>query len=177
VILLPKETCRGILVAGILGLVLAPSSVGETSKFWTLFYENPMSTDDRSKEDRSSQERPAEERPGEWPELSQSQYIAGFTADRAAVQSGRAVFVLEQDGVPASRPLPLLIPQYAYHIDRTTGKKTPCIVVQAEQFRGVKIIGCRDFINGKEIVDVDSSFEFLGDKRQALLPISSSQKR
>jgi hypothetical protein len=99
-----------------------------------------------------------------WPELPENGFIVGRTANRKAVQDGNAVFVLEQDGVPASRPINMVVPQYAYHVDRATGKGTPCIVLQAEEFRGVQMIGSRDFVNDREFVDVAANFMFLGVK-------------
>lgn len=102
-----------------------------------------------------------------WPDLPESGYIVGKTADREAVQAGKAIFVLEQDGVPASRPSTLQIPQYAYHVERTTGKGSPCIIVQAEEFRGVQMIGARDFVNNKDLVDLSGNFVLLGTRPKA----------
>jgi len=102
-----------------------------------------------------------------WPDLPETGFIVGRTANRDAVQAGNAIFVLEQDGVPASRPSTVLIPQYAYHVERSTGKGTPCIIVQAEEFRGVQMIGARDFINNKDLVDLSGNFVLLGTRPKA----------
>jgi len=119
---------KTLLVMGVLSLSLSASSVGRVTEYQTLFHESQAKTNDKIK-------------PIIWPDLPESGFISGQTADRAHVQAGKAVFVLELDGVPASKPVDIIIPQYAYHVDEETGLKNPCIVIQAEALREVNSVG------------------------------------
>lgn len=41
-------------------------------------------------------------------------------------------------------PLDIQIPEYAYHVDSASGKKTPVILLQAEEHSGIKAVGYRE---------------------------------
>lgn len=103
----------------------------------------------------------AENRSG-WEPLPATGFVVGHSATRSDINSGSAIFVLEEDGVPMGHPLQMQIPQYGYHIDAQSKKRTPCIVVQAESFRGVNLVGFREVGTHREAVDVDENFQFLG---------------
>ena len=94
-----------------------------------------------------------------WPPLPKQGFISGRTATRADVAAGNAVFVPEIGGVSAGRPLAIVLPQYAYY--KEENKRTPAIVVQAEEVRGMKMLGAR-FANGKHVVGLLENFELLG---------------
>ncbi|MEI2429323.1 hypothetical protein RDV84_22445 [Lysobacter yananisis] len=94
-----------------------------------------------------------------WPRLPTSGFIAGRAATPADVQAGRAEFALAHGAVPASKPLPLLIPQYAYH--RDGDKRVPVIVVQGEELGGRKFVGAR-MADGVGLVGYLGEFELLG---------------
>lgn len=94
-----------------------------------------------------------------WPPLPQQGFIAGRTATRADVAAGRAVFSAESGGVSAGKPLKIAIPQYAYH--KEGGKRTPVIVVQAEEAQGLQLVGVR-LANGKSLVLPLKSVQLLG---------------
>jgi hypothetical protein len=56
------------------------------------------------------------------------------------VAAGRAVFAAPGAG---SRPIDLNLPRCAIHTEEETGRKTPVIIVQAEEIGGMKTIGYR----------------------------------
>lgn len=94
-----------------------------------------------------------------WPRLPTSGFMTGRAATPADVQAGRAQFALAHGTVPVSKPLPLLIPQYAYH--RDGGKRVPVIVVQAEELRGRTFVGAL-MADGVGVVGYLDEFELLG---------------
>ena len=59
------------------------------------------------------------------------------------------------------RPIPNAVPQYAFHIDEA-GKRTPGIVIQAEQAGPLRMIGFRPLSSEQVIVALEMEFEFLG---------------
>ena len=81
--------------------------------------------------------------------------LTGRAATQDDVVTGRAVFA-----VPGARgqPIDLKLPRCAIHTDQQTGKKTPVIVVQAEDTKGSKTIGFR-FLSGAEGVCLLSEVE------------------
>jgi hypothetical protein len=83
--------------------------------------------------------------------------LTGRAATQQDVGAGRAVFAAPGSG---SQPIDLKLPRCAIHTDQQTGKKTPVIVVQAEDARGIKTIGYR-FVSGAEGVCLLSELEFL----------------
>lgn len=99
-----------------------------------------------------------------WPELPKEGFITGRAATRDDIDNGHAVFVLEAAGKIIGQPLDITIPQYAYHVDKKTGERTPGIIIQAEQARGNKIVGMRTF-NGTEIAGLLREYELLGTAR------------
>ena len=94
-----------------------------------------------------------------WPALPKQGYISGRTATRADVAAGNAAFVPEVGGVSVGRPLAIVIPQYAYYKDQM--KRTPVIIIQAENVQGMKMLGAR-LANGKHVVGLLENFELLG---------------
>jgi hypothetical protein len=94
-----------------------------------------------------------------WPPLPSEGFIKGRTATRADVAAGRAVFAPEVGGVSVGKPLAITIPQYAYY--KEGGKRTPAIVVQAEEVQGMKMVGAR-LGSGKAVVGLLQNFDLLG---------------
>jgi hypothetical protein len=94
-----------------------------------------------------------------WPELPESHYVAGRQATIEDVVAGRAVFVVEVDGVLLGTPLEIDIPQFAYH-NGERGKE-PVVIVQGEEARGQRIIGAR-YVDGSELVGLLEEFELIG---------------
>ncbi|MEB0105891.1 hypothetical protein [Pseudomonas sp. MH9.3] len=79
-----------------------------------------------------------------WPDLPQSCFVSGRSATNEDVDSGCAAFLINVKGKAAGTPIALDIPQYAVHMDETSGKETPVIIIQAEENGDVKAVGYRE---------------------------------
>jgi hypothetical protein len=95
----------------------------------------------------------------QWPPLPKQEFVTGRTATRADVTAGKAVFVAEVGGVSVGKPIPIAIPQYAYYME--DGKNKPAIVIQAEEARGLRLVGLR-LTNGKGLILPLHSVQLLG---------------
>jgi hypothetical protein len=99
-----------------------------------------------------------------WPELPKEGFISSRPASPDDIAAGNAVFVLEAGGKVIGKPIDIEIPQYAYHVDGKTGKKTPGIIIQAEHAQGKQIVGMRA-LDGTEIAGLFREYELLGTER------------
>jgi len=95
-----------------------------------------------------------------WPALPTTGFVSGRAATDKDVADGNAVFALRAYGIAFGKPLDIVIPQYAYLI-RNGQQKMPVIVVQAEDGKGIKIFGIRDF-DGKTATAKESELQLLG---------------
>jgi hypothetical protein len=90
--------------------------------------------------------------------------VSGRVATNDDVQAGNAAFAIQNSD---SKPIRVMIPQYAIYFDRDTGKKVPVILIQAEDKAGAKLAGFR--IVGGHGVGVGacllSELQLLGTKR------------
>lgn len=101
----------------------------------------------------------------EWPDLPQTCYVKGRAGDASDVREHCAAFVAtSKDGKAIGKPLKIVVPQYAYHIDPKTKKKTPVIVLQAENAMGIPIVGF-EIVGGGMMVDTLNSLQLLGTKK------------
>jgi len=105
--------------------------------------------------------------PNRWPPLANYPAISGRAATVADVDAGRAAFVLQDAGKPIGRPLDLKLPQYAYPLDAGTKQRKPCVIIQAEEARGQKLVGCRILPDGGLLAATLTEFELLGNKPPA----------
>ena len=94
-----------------------------------------------------------------WPPLPKGDFISGRAATKADVDAGRAVFVAAQGDIVIGKPIEMQIPQYAWHKDGN--RKTPVVIIQAEEANGQKIVGARQS-NGQYLAATLSEFELLG---------------
>ena len=93
-----------------------------------------------------------------WPPLPATGFITGRSATNDDIAKGDAVFSLN-----ASEPMKIEIPQYAYHIDEQTGKKSPGIIVQAERTSdGMELLAMQSVADGGELVGLLREFKLLG---------------
>ena len=99
-----------------------------------------------------------------WPALNQFSATPGRAATAKDVEKGSAVFVLTNSGKPIGKPINIVLPQYAFHRDEETGKKTPCVVIQAEQANGQKLIGAYLLPEKALFAGLYDEFELLGTK-------------
>ena len=79
-----------------------------------------------------------------WPELPKDCFVRSRPATQADAKRGCAAFVIEKAGVPGGTPLDIQIPQYAWHVDQASGKRTAVILIQAEENSGIKAVGYRE---------------------------------
>ncbi|WP_448652379.1 hypothetical protein ACSHWC_02335 [Pseudomonas fluorescens] len=79
-----------------------------------------------------------------WPDLPTSCFVSGRSATSADVDTGCAAFLINVQGKAAGKPIKLDIPQYAVHVDETSGKETPVIIIQAEENGEIKAVGYRE---------------------------------
>ena len=103
---------------------------------------------------------PAHAQADAWPPLPRQEFVAGRAATRADILAGRAAFVAESGGLAVGKPLKITIPQYAYHKEEG-GKKTPVVIIQAEEAQGLKLVGVR-LANGKSGILPLHSVQLLG---------------
>jgi hypothetical protein len=101
----------------------------------------------------------------DWPDLSKYQATVGRAATTNDVKEGRAVFVLASQGLPIGNPIKISLPQYALHHDEETKKKAPCIVIQAEEANGQKLIGCYLIPSNELLAGFLNEFELLGQTK------------
>ena len=101
----------------------------------------------------------AAEQSVKWPPLSGIKHIKDRPATQDDVNAGRAVFAAVEKGKSVGKPIRMTIPQYAFHIEDK--KKTPVIVVQAEEAKGSKMIGAVD-LDGTGLAALLEEFELLG---------------
>lgn len=97
-----------------------------------------------------------------WPPLDRVAHIQGRAASEADVAKGNAVFALGGGGKAAGKPIKIQIPQYALHVDADTGKKTPVVLIQAEEGRGTQIAGYINVRTGERAIDLLSTLQLLG---------------
>ena len=98
----------------------------------------------------------------QWPDLKTVAFLSERAATKEDVDAGRAVFVLADAGKPIGAPMKITIPQYAFHVDSETKTKTPCVIIQAEEARGQKVVGCR-MLDGTIMAGTFPEFVLLGD--------------
>ena len=70
--------------------------------------------------------------------------------------------MLQDTGQTIGEPIAITIPQYAFHRDEQTGTRQPCVVIQAEQARGQRLIGAASLSDGSLMAGLFHEFELLG---------------
>jgi hypothetical protein len=101
-----------------------------------------------------------------WPDLPKTCYVKGRAGNVSDVRNHCGAFVAtSKDGKMIGKALKVVVPQYAYHIDPKTKKKTPVILLQAEDAMGIPIAGFQVVGGGGMMVDTLGSLELLGTKK------------
>jgi hypothetical protein len=95
-----------------------------------------------------------------WPPLPTTGFVSGRPATDQDVAAGNALFVLKAHGVYFGKPVAIVIPQYAYLLDKGD-KPVPVIVIQAEQERSIKVFGVRG-LDGDVFVVKEPELKLLG---------------
>jgi len=80
----------------------------------------------------------------DWPELPKTCFASQRPANMEDVRNGCAAFLIGGPERSVGTPLNIQIPEYAYHVDSVSGKKTPVILLQAEEHSGIKAVGYRE---------------------------------
>ena len=88
--------------------------------------------------------------------------MSGRAATAEDVSAGRAVFVLQDAGKPIGEPMAITVPQYALHRDEESGTQTPCVIIQAEQARGQRVIGACMLPDRSFMAGLFPGFDLLG---------------
>lgn len=101
----------------------------------------------------------------EWPELSQFQCVSGRAPMQDDVRDGRAVFLAKSGDVYIGQSLNIQVPQYAYHVDGESGRRTRCVIIQAEEAGGQKLVGAIQIADGAALAGLLSEFELLGREK------------
>jgi len=97
-----------------------------------------------------------------WPRLAEFKATSHRAATEADVTAGAAVFVLKDAGKPIGQPIDIVLPQYAIHVDSKTGEKLYCIVIQAEEARGQRMIGAYILPRREPYAGFFAEFRLLG---------------
>jgi hypothetical protein len=97
-----------------------------------------------------------------WPALPATGFVSGRPATDKDVADGNALFVLKAHGVYFGKPVDIVIPQYAYLLNKGS-EPVPVIVIQAEQERNIKIFGVRG-LDGDPSVVKEPELQLLGAK-------------
>ena len=100
-----------------------------------------------------------------WPSLSDYKYTSDRQATEDDINLGAAVFMLQVEGKNIGKPIDIIIPQYAIHIDQETGEKTKVIIIQAEETDDSQVIGAINIQTDEFIAALKFEFEFLGNKK------------
>jgi len=97
-----------------------------------------------------------------WPALSEFKSTSHKAATTSEVSAGAAVFVLQDAGKPIGHPIDIELPQYAFHVDADSGEKRPCVVIQAEEARGQRLIGAYVLPERTLLAGFYNEFQLLG---------------
>jgi hypothetical protein len=96
-----------------------------------------------------------------WPPLPTHGFVSGRPATKEDVAAGRAAVSAYSEGHVAATPISNAVPQYAFHVDEA-GKRTPGIIIQAEQAGSLRIIGFKPLSGNELMAATEKEFEFLG---------------
>ena len=97
----------------------------------------------------------------DWPPLPADGFVSDRAANRDDVARGYAAVSAEAQGNRVAVPIPRAVPQYAFHVD-ANGKRTPGIVIQAEQAGPLRTVGFKPLSGDGLLAALESEFEFLG---------------
>ncbi|WP_367188663.1 hypothetical protein [Burkholderia sp. Ed8] len=100
-----------------------------------------------------------------WPELPKTCFVSQRPASVEDVSKGCAAFLIGGPERSVGMPLNIQIPQYAFHVDSTTGKKTAVIVLQAEERSGIKAVGFKEVQTSSIGAALLSEMQFLGTSK------------
>lgn len=100
-----------------------------------------------------------------WPDLPKECFVSARPATVADLKKGCAAFMMGDTGISAGTPLNIEIPQYAWHVDRKSGERTPVILIQAEEGSGIKAVGYKELDSPSLGVTLLSEMILLGNNK------------
>lgn len=101
----------------------------------------------------------------DWPELPKTCFVSRRPATVSDLNQGCSAFLIGGSEKSAGTPLSIQIPQYAFHVDGASGKKTPVIVLQAEEHAGIKAVGYREAHTSRTGAALLSEMQLLGTSK------------
>ena len=96
-----------------------------------------------------------------WPPLPKDGFVSGRAATNEDVKAGRAAFSMQSEGRVIGQPLPIAVPQYAFHVSES-GVRTPGVIIQAEVGLGIPMLGIRSLRDGTVLGALQREFVLLG---------------
>jgi hypothetical protein len=95
-----------------------------------------------------------------WPPLPTKGFLSGRTATKEDMANGDAAFFLPGSG---TQPMKIEIPQYAYHVDAETGKRSAGIIIQAERAaNGTELVAMQPIEGGGPLIALLGEYQLLG---------------
>lgn len=101
----------------------------------------------------------------EWPELPKTCFVSQRPATVSDLNRGCSAFLIGGPEKSMGVPLNIQIPQYAFHVDGVSGKKTPVIVLQAEEQSGIKAVGYKEVQTSRTGAALLSEMQLLGTRK------------
>ena len=105
----------------------------------------------------------------DWPPLSNFSATVGRLATAEDTRANRAAFLLQSNGERIGSPVDLPLPCYAWHVDRDSGARQRCVLLQAEEADGKRYFGGWLLDEERQIVGFDSDFELVPNEAEHLL--------
>lgn len=68
---------------------------------------------------------------------------------------------MQAEGRVIGQPLPITVPQYAFHVSES-GQRTPGIIIQAEVGQGIPMLGMRTLSDGTLLAALEWEYVLLG---------------
>lgn len=99
-----------------------------------------------------------------WPPLSDFEATVGRLATAEDTRANRAAFLLTADGARIGAPIDMPLPSYAWFIDRESGGRKRCVLLQAEEADGRRYFGGWLIDDETQIVGMDSDFAFVSEE-------------
>ena len=95
----------------------------------------------------------------DWPPLSNFTATVGRLATAEDTRAGRAVFLLNADGIRIGLPIDMPLPCFAWYVDRETGERRKCVVIQAEEADQKRYFGGQFIDEDNQVVGFDTDFD------------------
>jgi len=97
----------------------------------------------------------------DWPPLSDFPATVGRLATPEDTRANRASFILQSEGQRIGSPLEMPLPRHAWFVDRDTGNRQRCVILQAEEADQKVYFGGWLIDEKRQIVGFDTDFEIL----------------